>query len=96
MHLPLAYGDLLEGEVTGLEPGKEELCRGHVVAVGRQVKQRDAEPLQNPPRPLGRVVRGAVPKDGGVLSPVCVLLVQSLDQLGEVELHDLLVTVGLE
>ena len=96
MHLPLADGDLLEGEVTGLELGEEQLCRGQVVAVGTQVKQRDLKSLKDPPRPLGRVIAGVVPKDDSVLSPVCVLLVQQLDQLREVELHDLLVAVGLQ
>lgn len=83
-------------EVAGLEPREEELCRGHVVAVGAELHQRDLESLKQPLRAWFGVVAGVVPEDDGVLPPVLVLGVEHADELGEVDLHDLPIAVGLE
>ena len=42
------------------------------------------------------MVAGVVPHDDGVLPPAYVLLVQHLDELDEVDLHDLRIAVGLK
>ena len=54
------------------------------------------EPLQEPLRPRVGVIAGVVPHDDGVLPPAYVLLVQHLDELDEVDLHDLRIAVGLK
>ena len=42
------------------------------------------------------MIAGVVPHDDGVPPPAYVLLVQHLDELDEVDLHDLRIAVGLK
>ena len=83
-------------EVGALELCKEQLSRGHVIAVGPEYHERYLAGLTQALRPLGCMVGGTIPDDDGVLPPFLVLRVQHLHQLRQIDLHGLCVIVGLK
>ena len=91
MYLPLTKLHLILVEQLDLECSEYHLSRGHMVAVSPQVHHRHSllpEELEDIFRIM---IGGVVHHDDGVSSPVPVLCVKGLDQLGEEELHCLAV-----
>ena len=92
----LADGDLPRMKVRGLKSGEKEFSWSNVVAVGSQLHQRNLQGLQEALRPQGGVVAGAVPDEDRILPPMLILGVQHLHQFHQVDIHDVVVGVGLE
>ena len=82
-------------DVHLLEVGKDQLTWSCVVAVRTQQHVGQPELGRHLQEVLGLVILGSVDDDDGVLPPVSSLLVQSLRQGPEEELHHLAVRVGL-